>query len=232
MIGLVINCHHLHIYWQFIEAKFGLEILCVCLYLSFVGVSFQMQERAIRSGVHILVATPGRALDHISRGTIDLSNVKHVVLDEGDTMLEMGFQKDVETIIMNVKAPGEEARKKATESLSSDNDRWDIEDEDDDVKAKSDRDVQMLLFSATMPGWICKLTDKHMVDPIFLDAVQEGDSRLAAEISHFAVPLPPVGDRFNSVVSCIEDLILTKGLWKCALCSNYSSSSECDFFLP
>ena len=70
----------------------------------------------------------------------------------------------------------------------------------------------MLLFSATMPGWICKLTDKHMIDPIFLDAVQEGDSRLAAEISHFAVPLPPVGDRFGSVVSCIEDLILTKGM--------------------
>lgn len=168
-----------------------------------------MQERAIRSGVHILVATPGRALDHISRGTINLSNVKHVVLDEGDTMLEMGFQKDVETIIMNVKAPGEEARKKATASLSDDNDRWAVDD--DDVVAKSDRDVQMLLFSATMPGWISKLTDKHMIDPIFMDAVQEGDSRLAAEITHFAVPLPPVGDRFSSVVSCIEDLILTKG---------------------
>ena len=171
-----------------------------------------MQERAIRSGVHILVATPGRALDHISRGTIDLSNVKHVVLDEGDTMLEMGFQKDVETIIMNVKAPGEEARKKATASLSDDNDRWAIDNDDDDFKrTKSDRDVQMLLFSATMPGWISKLTDKHMIEPIFMDAVQEGDSRLAAEITHFAVPLPPVGDRFSSVVSCIEDLILTKG---------------------
>ena len=54
-----------------------------CSYTSFApGVSFEMQQRAIRSGVHILVATPGRALDHISRGTIDLSNVKHVVLDE------------------------------------------------------------------------------------------------------------------------------------------------------
>ena len=86
------------------------------------------------------------------------------------------------------------------------------DDDDSPVRAKSDRDVQMLLFSATMPGWICKLTDKHMIDPIFLDAVQEGDSRLAAEITHFAVPLPPVGDRFSSVVSCIEDLILTKGM--------------------
>ena len=40
-------------------------------------------EKALKSGVHILVATPGRALDHISRGTVDLSNVQHVVLDEG-----------------------------------------------------------------------------------------------------------------------------------------------------
>jgi len=57
-----------------------------------------------------LVGTPGRILDHISRGTLDLSSVKHVVLDEGDTMLEMGFQKDVESIIMNVKSPGENSR--------------------------------------------------------------------------------------------------------------------------
>ena len=46
-----------------------------------------------------------RCLDHISRGTLKLENVKHVVLDEGDTMLEMGFQKDVESIIANVKVP-------------------------------------------------------------------------------------------------------------------------------
>ena len=62
-----------------------------------------IQERAMRSGVHIVVATPGRCLDHISRGTLKLENVRHVVLDEGDTMLEMGFQKDVESIIANVK---------------------------------------------------------------------------------------------------------------------------------
>ena len=48
------------------------------------GSSFYSQEKAIRSGVHILVATPGRALDHISRRTVDLSNVEHVVLDEGN----------------------------------------------------------------------------------------------------------------------------------------------------
>lgn len=78
------------------------------------GVSVGMQERALRDGVHFLVATPGRLLDHISRGTVDLSAVRHVVLDEGDTMLEMGFQQDVESILMSVKSPGAAARKAAS----------------------------------------------------------------------------------------------------------------------
>jgi ATP-dependent RNA helicase DDX21 len=177
----------------------------------FGGVSFTMQERALRSGVHILVGTPGRVLDHISRGTVDLGSVQHIVLDEGDTMLEMGFQKDVENIMFSVKSPGEEARKRAAASLSDDADDWLDDDEPADKEKEGKRDVQMLLFSATMPGWICQLTDKHMIDPVFLDAVQEGDSRLNPDITHYAVPLPPSGDRFESITSCVEDLILTKG---------------------
>ena len=73
------------------------------------GCSYSFQERSLRKGLHILVATPGRCLDHISRGTLDLSNVQTIVLDEGDTMLEMGFQTDVENIMANVKTPGEDA---------------------------------------------------------------------------------------------------------------------------
>ena len=182
------------------------------------GVSFSAQASAIRSGVHILVATPGRALDHISRGTIDLGNVKHVVLDEGDTMLEMGFQKDVENIVLNVKKPGQESRQKAAKSLDDDDGYGDDGYGDDDdgnfdpsKRPAGERDVQMLLFSATMPGWICKLTDKHMHKPIFLDAVQEGETRLADTIRHVAVRLPPVHDRFEAISSVAEDLILTKG---------------------
>eukprot|EP01038_Epipyxis_sp_PR26KG_P009150 gene9150-12341_t len=187
------------------------------------GASMTMQERSIRSGLHIIVATPGRALDLISRGAIDLSHVKHVVLDEGDTMLEMGFQKDVESILLNVKAPGKSSRNAAAKNLkekSRDSDRFAFNDfdEDDDADADFDEqpkqvnnDVQMLLFSATMPGWICSMTDKHMVNPIFLDAVQEGDSRLSDTISHFAIKLPSY-NRFEAVKSYLEDLILTKSL--------------------
>jgi len=196
------------------------------------GASFSMQERAMRSGVHIIVATPGRCLDHISRGTLKLENVKHVVLDEGDTMLEMGFQKDVESIIANVKVPGEDSRRKAQKSLEDTQSGWrdnamdDRGDEDEDggedydedsdtrvdrQKGNKGRDVQMLLYSATMPGWICKLTDKHMVEPTFLDAVQEGETRLAQTIEHLAIRLPPIRDRVEAVSAFAEDILLTKG---------------------
>jgi superfamily II DNA/RNA helicase len=72
-------------------------------------------------------------------------------------------------------------------------------------------DVQMMLFSATMPGWICKLTDKHMVNPVFLDAVQEGETRLAATIKHLAVRLPNLSNRIDALTSYVEDLIITQG---------------------
>ena len=69
----------------------------------------------------------------------------------------------------------------------------------------------MLLFSATMPGWICQLTDKHMINPIFLDAVQEGETRLAPTIEHIAIRLPPINDRIEAITAYAEDIILTLG---------------------
>ena len=64
------------------------------------GQPMERQLRALRHGVHVIVATPGRLLDHIRRGTVDLSAVMALVLDEADTMLDMGFLEDVE-LIMN-----------------------------------------------------------------------------------------------------------------------------------
>ena len=57
------------------------------------------QLRALDRGVDIVVATPGRALDHITRGTLDLSGLEVVVLDEADEMFDMGFAEDIETIL-------------------------------------------------------------------------------------------------------------------------------------
>jgi ATP-dependent RNA helicase DeaD len=62
------------------------------------GQDYSRQIRALRRGTQVVVATPGRALDHIDRGTLDLSNVKAVVLDEADEMLDLGFADELDAI--------------------------------------------------------------------------------------------------------------------------------------
>ena len=63
------------------------------------GVGFEPQARALRAGPGIVVATPGRLLDHAGQGTIDLSTVEILVLDEADRMLDMGFIRDIRRIL-------------------------------------------------------------------------------------------------------------------------------------
>ena len=65
----------------------------------FGGVKQHSQVKALRKGVHILVATPGRLLDLISQGIISLSTIKVFILDEADRMLDMGFINDIKRIL-------------------------------------------------------------------------------------------------------------------------------------
>ena len=65
----------------------------------FGGVSMNAQIHAVRQGVDILVATPGRLLDHLKQRTVNLSNVEYLVLDEADRMLDMGFIRDIRRIL-------------------------------------------------------------------------------------------------------------------------------------
>jgi ATP-dependent RNA helicase RhlE len=63
------------------------------------GVGYDKQLQALKTGVDVIVATPGRLLDHMEQGNCDLSHVQHVVLDEADRMLDMGFLPDVKRIL-------------------------------------------------------------------------------------------------------------------------------------
>jgi ATP-dependent RNA helicase DeaD len=63
------------------------------------GQAYGVQLSALRRGVHIIVGTPGRIMDHQAKGTLDLSELKYLVLDEADEMLKMGFAEDVEQIL-------------------------------------------------------------------------------------------------------------------------------------
>lgn len=63
------------------------------------GQGYGVQLSALARGVHVVVGTPGRIMDHLEKGTLDLSQLRFLVLDEADEMLSMGFTEDVETIL-------------------------------------------------------------------------------------------------------------------------------------
>lgn len=94
------------------------------------GQSIGHQIRTLKQGVHIVIGTPGRVLDHIRRGTLRLNQVSTVVLDEADEMLDMGFIEDIESILR-----------------------------------ETPEDRQTLLFSATFPNEVKRLSGRYMKDP-------------------------------------------------------------------
>src|SRR4249920_758927 len=68
----------------------------------FGGVGMGPQEHAFRSGVDVLVATPGRLLDHLTHPYAKLDRIEHLVLDEADRMLDMGFLPDIKRVLKHV----------------------------------------------------------------------------------------------------------------------------------
>jgi ATP-dependent RNA helicase DeaD len=78
------------------------------------GQSYGPQLSALRRGVHVVVGTPGRVIDHLDKGSLDLSRLKTLVLDEADEMLRMGFIDDVEQILQKTPATRQTALFSAT----------------------------------------------------------------------------------------------------------------------
>ena len=80
-------------------AKFihGIKVLPI-----YGGQQISKQIRSLKGGVQIIIGTPGRVMDHMRRRTVKLDNVKVMVLDEADEMLNMGFREDIETILKDM----------------------------------------------------------------------------------------------------------------------------------
>lgn len=83
----------------------GLGLSVECFY---GGTSYGPQEGALRRGLDVVVGTPGRVMDHLRRGTLQLHDIQFAVLDEADEMLSMGFAEDVETVFETL--PSQEKR--------------------------------------------------------------------------------------------------------------------------
>ena len=80
-------------------AKVGSKIKKLKVLAVYGGQPIGKQTRVLKKGVHVVVGTPGRVIDHIERGNLDLIGVESVVLDEADEMLEMGFREDIKRIL-------------------------------------------------------------------------------------------------------------------------------------
>ncbi len=113
----------------------------------FGGVPMDIQERALRASVDIVVATPGRLMDHMRHDSTDFGAIEVLVLDEADRMLDMGFWPDVQRIL-----------------------------------AALPKSRQTLLFSATMPGEVLKLTQEFLREPKYIQVGRRGGP--AQTISH------------------------------------------------
>ncbi|KAG8061608.1 hypothetical protein GUJ93_ZPchr0003g17128 [Zizania palustris] len=140
------------------------KLSTVCVY---GGVSYNIQQNALSRGVDVVVGTPGRIIDLINGGSLQLGEVKYLVLDEADQMLAVGFEEDVETILQQLPA-----------------------------------ERQSMLFSATMPSWVKKLSRRYLNNPLTIDLVGDQDEKLAEGIKLYAIPLTGTSKR-----TVLSDLI-------------------------
>merc|ERR1712136_363342 len=129
------------------------------------GSAYGPQFGEIRRGIDVLVGTPGRVLDHLSKegpNVLKLGSLDYVVLDEVDRMLDMGFADDVEKILSSAY----------------------------DTSARADgKKPQTLLFSATVPSWVRNIANKYLeVDNLKeIDLVGDQDNQTSTTVDHLAV---------------------------------------------
>ncbi len=130
------------------------------------GSPIHQQVKALERGCQLVVGTPGRTLDLIRRRKLKLQEVRWVVLDEADEMLNMGFQEDLNSIL-----------------------------------AETPDSKQTLLFSATMPNEIARMTKKYMDDPIEISAGTKNSG--AKNVSHEYYLSAP-RDRYSTLKAIID----------------------------
>ncbi len=80
-------------------SRYGARLPHITVLPIYGGSSYSVQLSGLRRGAQVVVGTPGRVIDHLDRGTLDLSHLDYLVLDEADEMLQMGFAEDVERIL-------------------------------------------------------------------------------------------------------------------------------------
>lgn len=144
-------------------AKYQKGVKTVAVY---GGANISTQIKALRNGCQVVIGTPGRMLDLINRKQLDVRNVRTLVLDEADEMLNMGFQDDLDAIL-----------------------------------ADTPREKQTLLFSATMPKAIAKMSKKYMNNP---EEIEVGERNAGAKNVEHHYYMVHAKNRFEALKRIVD----------------------------
>lgn len=165
--------------FQSISRTVGLRIQAI-----YGGTSLQDNYSVLQKGIDVVVGTPGRIKDLLDRKWLSFLEVKHVVLDEADQMLDMGFTEEINAIF---------------EAFQVKNDSKD-NTEESGIKLQK----QVLLFSATMPKWVHTLANKYLSEERTIVDLVTGTSAVAVTtIQHIAIPAhwTILGSVINDVIA-------------------------------
>lgn len=136
----------------------------IAVYGGGTGAGFDQEKKALQRGAQVIVATPGRLISHLNMGYVDFSNLRYLILDEADRMLDMGFLPDIMKIISFLP-----------------------------------QKRQTLLFSATMPEGIRKLTDRILIAPKQINLAVSKPAENVLQAAYFVYD--------NQKIALIESLI-------------------------
>ncbi|CAN0087863.1 unnamed protein product, partial [Laminaria digitata] len=122
------------------------------------GAPYRPQEDALRWGLDVVVGTPGRLLDHVGRGTLQLSDTEFLILDEADQMLDMGFKEEMEKVFEACGEEGERGRQ------------------------------MLLFSATMPPWVDKVVKAYMKADRIFIDLVKEGSVKASKDVKHIGIP--------------------------------------------
>ncbi|MBD3229135.1 MAG: DEAD/DEAH box helicase [Candidatus Lokiarchaeota archaeon] len=143
------------------------------------GVSIKRQIDAVKNGVHIVVATPGRFIDHLKRGLRKQLRPKMIVLDEVDRMFDMGFYDDVSYILKLLRGKG---------------------------RRRNRNKQQFMFFGATIPDKTIKLSRKYARNPVTIKIRRKGEERIPSSIEQYYYIVEDSTGKLNTLTNVLDEI--------------------------
>jgi len=155
--------------------------------LLYGGSDIGAQMRNLQRGAEIVIGTPGRVIDLFQRRVISAAKLDHLILDETDQMLNIGFQEDIEKILGHINSHFQEEGRPFSE-------------------------IQFLLFSATIPKFVENISNKFMKrDQVFVDMIKNTEVRTSTTVEHLSVSVYSMEEK----IQALNNILLAYGGQNC-----------------